>query len=70
MTAPTSDLVDKIMAFENDKLDKDEIIELFAGLVRTGMAWELQPMYGRIAKQMIADEWISPEGEILDLKVK
>jgi hypothetical protein len=48
--APT---VDQIVAYEQGELDEDEIVELFAVLVETGMAWQLQGHYGRTAMALI-----------------
>lgn len=45
--------IDRLMAFENDELEHDEVISLFQELVDTGMAWELQGFYGRTAKHLI-----------------
>lgn len=47
------DQIDKIMAFEQGELSDDEIIELFQELLNTGLVWELQGIYGRIAKDLI-----------------
>ena len=47
------DLTDKIIAFEDGELTEEEVIELFQGLVDTGLAWQLQGFYGRTAKQLI-----------------
>ena len=47
------DLTDKIIAFEDGELTEEETIELFQGLVDTGLAWQLQGFYGRTAKQLI-----------------
>lgn len=41
------------MAFENGKLEYDEVIELFQHLVSSGLAWQLQGSYGRTAKALI-----------------
>lgn len=46
-------LVDRILAYEQDELGENEIIELFAVLVETGMAWQLQGSYGRTAMALI-----------------
>ena len=52
-------LTEKIIAFEEDELDFDEIQGLFQELVDTGMAWKLQGMYGRIAQNMIEQGFIT-----------
>lgn len=48
-----ADMVDKIIAYENDEMDDDEVIALFQELVDNGMAWNLQGHYGRMAQSLI-----------------
>jgi len=48
-----------IIAFENGELDEDEVIALFQELCDTGIIYELQGSYQRIAQQMIQDGLIS-----------
>lgn len=62
MTAPD---VDKIIAFEQGELDNDGVLELFAGLIASGLAWQLQGSYGRTARDLIEGGFISAEGEVL-----
>lgn len=57
--------IDKIIAYESGELDDGEIIDLFAELVKSGMAWQLQGSYGRQAKALIDAGIISRRGEIL-----
>lgn len=45
--------IDQIVRYEQGELDEDETLELFAVLVETGMAWQLQGAYGRTAMQLI-----------------
>lgn len=45
--------IDKIIAYEQDELNDNEIIELFQELIDNGMAWTLQGHYGRMAKHLI-----------------
>ena len=52
------DQIDKIMAFERGELQEDEIISLFQELVNSGMAWQLQGSYGRLAQQLIDEDLI------------
>lgn len=57
--------VDQIVDYENGELSEDETIDLFAELVRTGLAWTLQGHYGRIANAMISQGLIDREGHRL-----
>ena len=59
------DLAIDIMSFEADELEIDDILDLFATLIRSGMAWTLQGSYGRTAQGLIDEGIISREGEIL-----
>ena len=47
------DQVDKIIAFEQGDLDAEGILELFQELIDSGLVWQLQGSYGRIAKNLI-----------------
>lgn len=49
------DLTSQIIAYEDGDLSDEDTIKLFQSLVDSGMAWELQGMYGRQAAQMISD---------------
>ena len=57
--------VDKIIAFENGELNDNEVLELFAELVKSGDCWRLQGFYGRTAHSFIEAGYISKTGEIL-----
>lgn len=46
-------LVDKIMKFEEGLMSEEEIINFFQELIDSGLAWQLQGMYGRTAKMLI-----------------
>jgi hypothetical protein len=48
-------LVDKIIDYEQDTLDEEEIIDLFQELVTTGVVWSLQGHYGRTAAGLIQE---------------
>ena len=47
------DQVDKIIAFEQGDLDEDGIIKLFQELIDSGLVWQLQGSYGRMARNLI-----------------
>jgi hypothetical protein len=47
------DQIDKIIAFEQGELDEEGILELFQELIDSGLAWQLQGSYGRIARNLI-----------------
>lgn len=51
--ATEKNLVDSIIRFESGELQESEIIDLFQGLIDSGMAWQLQGAYGRTAKTLI-----------------
>jgi len=57
--------IDKIMDYENGNMSEDEMIEMFAEMIKDGSAWSLQGCYGRQAKALIDNEIISTDGEIL-----
>ena len=49
----SSILVDQIIAFESGELNEEQTVELFQGLVDSGLAWSLQGSYGRTAMALI-----------------
>lgn len=48
-----------------DALNNEDTLELFAYMISTDLAWELQGSYGRVAQAMINNGFISVNGEIL-----
>jgi len=54
----------KIVEFEMGNLTELESVELIAELIKSGIAWQLQGMYGRMAKRLIEAGVISPEGKV------
>lgn len=56
------DVVSDIIRYEEGDLDHDEILELFAHLVTTGLAWQLQGSYGRTARDLIDSDYLKPGG--------
>jgi hypothetical protein len=57
--------VDKLMAWENGDLSDKETVDFFASLVKSGLAWKLQGMYGRAAAGMIKEGLVSSDGQVL-----
>ena len=56
-----SDLYTMIMDYEDDLLDEDQVVELFQQLLDTGLVWQLQGHYARIALMFIEDGYITPK---------
>jgi len=52
--------VDKIMAFESGELDFDATVEFFQELIDSGLAWQLQGSYGRMANSLIENGYCNP----------
>ena len=52
---PNSNLISKIIEYEDGTLDDEQVIELFQDLVNNGMAWTLQGSYGRMAAYLIEE---------------
>lgn len=45
--------IDFIMAFENGELDEEAIIAGFQAGIASGLVWQLQGSYGRMARRLI-----------------
>lgn len=60
------DIAIDLMTFEAGELGQRETLELFATLIKSGMAWTLQGSYGRAAHWMINEGWISPLGYVTE----
>ena len=51
-------IFDQILAYEQGELDFNETLALFQDLVDTGLAWELQGSFGRMAASFLRDDLI------------
>ena len=56
--------IDLIIQYESGELDDQQIVFLFADLIRTGQAWILQGHYGRTAQRLIEAGWIDKKGNV------
>lgn len=56
--------IDDILRYESGVLDDEEVIEFFAGLIKSGVVWQLQGSYGRTASELIRLGLISEDGNI------
>ncbi|MEU0120655.1 hypothetical protein ABZ114_02990 [Streptomyces albidoflavus] len=61
------DLVIDMISYESGELDSDDSMDLFATLIKTGMAWTLQGHYGRTARALIDRGLIDEDGDITPL---
>jgi len=49
----TMNAIDAVILIESGDCSQDELIEAMQSLVDSGIVWELQGSYGRLANQMI-----------------
>jgi hypothetical protein len=59
------ELTSKIIAYESGEGDANDVLELFSGLIRSGLVWSLQGHYGRTATMLIEKGYLNYEGKIL-----
>jgi hypothetical protein len=55
--------IDNLIAFEQGDLDDEQTIDLFQGLINTGLAYQLQGFYGRTAEALIEAGHCTRRGE-------
>jgi len=60
-----NDITGQIIAYEQGELSGSDTISLFAQLVASGLAWQLQGSYGRTAASLIDQGYISRDGRVL-----
>jgi hypothetical protein len=60
-------IASKIIAYESGELSHAETLALFAELIKSGLAWQLQgSIYGRPAAALIDAGYITPDGELTE----
>jgi hypothetical protein len=59
-------IADFVIQLEAGKLDEEQLVAGMADLVRSGLAWQLQGAYGRLAKHLIETGRIDAHGNILE----
>jgi len=47
------DDVNLLLAYQNGELDEDQEVEMFQGLINSGLAWRLEGAVGRQAMRLI-----------------
>jgi hypothetical protein len=60
------DIAIDLMSFEQGELNARETLELFATLIRSGMAWTLQGSYGRMANELMHMGYLTNQGDITE----
>lgn len=58
------DITQMIIDYEQGELSLEGQIRLFAELIKSGLAWQLQGNYGRTAQSFIKSSIINRRGEI------
>jgi hypothetical protein len=64
MAKRQKDLTSLIIAYEEGSLPLKETLRLFARLIKSGLAWQLQGHYGRTAADLIKAGIISKSGRV------
>ena len=60
----SDNIVSRIIEYEAGELDETEILALFQKLVDSGLAWQLQGVYGRTAMRLIDAGLVQPPTEV------
>jgi hypothetical protein len=54
------DITSQVIAYEQGDLSDEDTIALFQRLIDSGLAWQLQGSYGRMAARLIEDGLCTP----------
>lgn len=57
-------LMERVIEYETERHDLEWIVQFFADLIATGLAWQLQGHYGREAKAYIDNGLINVQGDV------
>jgi len=55
--------VEHVIRYENGEMTEEETVDFFQELVNTGLAWNLQGHYGRMAMHLIEAGLVSNGGD-------
>ena len=62
---PEDEVVDYLGDFEEGDISKEDVIRLFATLIRTGTIHHLQGGFARFGNTLVKSGYIDPKGNIL-----
>lgn len=54
----------RLADYEEGLMGDGEVLVLFSDLVKSGLAWQLQGHYGRMAWQLQTDGFLRPNGDV------
>jgi len=57
-------LYQRVTEYESEKQNLDWLVQFFADLIATGLAWHLQGHYGREANRYIENGLVTPQGDV------
>ena len=57
-------LYERVIEYETEHHDLEWIVQFFADLIATGLAWQLQGHYGREARAYIDNGLINVQGDV------
>lgn len=60
----TNETMGQIMDYEAGTLSPESTLKLFSSLIGSGLAWQLQGHYGRMARDLIGAGFIGHDGVI------
>lgn len=63
---PAYDVTGNIIAYEQGELSAPETLTLFSHLIQSGLAWQLQGSYGRMAAALIKSGLLEQSGELTE----